>query len=66
MRAPNLQPVVVSLADRLADLAVDALIDEAELSPKPALVERTLKGDLVAPDAIKRAITDWQADWKRV
>ena len=32
----------------------------------PALVERTLKGDLLAPDAIKRAITDWQADWMRV
>jgi len=28
------------LADRLADLAVDALIDEAELSPKPGLVDR--------------------------
>jgi triphosphoribosyl-dephospho-CoA synthase len=44
MRAPNLQPVVVSLADRLADLAVDALIDEAELSPKPALVDRRGSG----------------------
>lgn len=44
MRAPNLQPVVVSLADRLADLAVDALIDEADLSPKPALVDRRGSG----------------------
>ncbi|MBT8767705.1 triphosphoribosyl-dephospho-CoA synthase [Metapseudomonas boanensis] len=28
------------LVERLADLAVDALIDEADLSPKPALVDR--------------------------
>jgi triphosphoribosyl-dephospho-CoA synthase len=34
----------VSLADRLADLAVDALIDEADLSPKPALVDRRSNG----------------------
>jgi triphosphoribosyl-dephospho-CoA synthase len=34
----------VSLADRLADLAVDALIDEADLSPKPALVDRRSSG----------------------
>jgi len=40
MRALKLQPISVSLADRLADLAVDALIDEADLSPKPALVDR--------------------------
>lgn len=33
-----------SLADRLADLAVDALIDEADLSPKPALVDRRSNG----------------------
>ncbi|AYF89176.1 triphosphoribosyl-dephospho-CoA synthase [Pseudomonas sp. JS3066] len=32
------------LADRLADLAVDALIDEADLSPKPALVDRRGSG----------------------
>jgi triphosphoribosyl-dephospho-CoA synthase len=34
----------VTLADRLADLAVDALIDEADLSPKPALVDRRSSG----------------------
>ena len=34
----------VSLADQLADLAVDALIDEADLSPKPALVDRRSSG----------------------
>ncbi|MEG5264324.1 triphosphoribosyl-dephospho-CoA synthase [Pseudomonas sp. JDS28PS106] len=33
-----------TLADRLADLAVDALIDEADLSPKPALVDRRGSG----------------------
>lgn len=44
MRALNLQPVVISLSDRLADLAVDALIDEADLSPKPALVDRRGNG----------------------
>ena len=32
----------------------------------PSLVERVLKGDLRKPDEIKRAITDWQADWMRV
>lgn len=32
------------LSDRLADLAVDALIDEADLSPKPALVDRRSSG----------------------
>jgi len=44
MRALKLQPISVSLADRLADLAVDALIDEADLSPKPALVDRRGNG----------------------
>lgn len=44
MHAFNLQPKTLSLAERLADLAVDALIDEAELSPKPALVDRRGNG----------------------
>ena len=42
MRALKLHPL--SLAERLADLAVDALIDEADLSPKPALVDRRGNG----------------------
>ncbi|MBI6911567.1 triphosphoribosyl-dephospho-CoA synthase [Pseudomonas sp. R11F] len=42
MRALKLHEL--SLADRLADLAVDALIDEADLSPKPALVDRRGNG----------------------
>ncbi len=37
-------PPALSLAERLADLAVDALIDEADLSPKPALVDRRSSG----------------------
>ena len=37
-------PGLASLAARLADLAVDALIDEADLSPKPALVDRRSSG----------------------
>ncbi|WP_296186379.1 triphosphoribosyl-dephospho-CoA synthase [Pseudomonas sp. UBA1879] len=37
-------PRSLPLAERLADLAVDALIDEADLSPKPALVDRRSSG----------------------
>ncbi|RBJ83675.1 triphosphoribosyl-dephospho-CoA synthase [Pseudomonas sp. MWU12-2534b] len=44
MHALNLQSPSLSLAERLADLAVDALIDEADLSPKPALVDRRGNG----------------------
>ncbi|MDP9529389.1 triphosphoribosyl-dephospho-CoA synthase [Pseudomonas protegens] len=44
MHALNLQSPPLSLAERLADLAVDALIDEADLSPKPALVDRRGNG----------------------
>jgi triphosphoribosyl-dephospho-CoA synthase len=44
MRAFNLQPKPLTLTERLADLAVDALIDEADLSPKPALVDRRGNG----------------------
>lgn len=44
MHALNLQSQPLSLAERLADLAVDALIDEADLSPKPALVDRRGNG----------------------
>lgn len=42
--APDLNRAPLSLAERLADLAVDALIDEADLSPKPALVDRRGNG----------------------
>ncbi|MGF6149136.1 triphosphoribosyl-dephospho-CoA synthase [Pseudomonas fluorescens] len=44
MHALNLQPKRLTLAERLADLAVEALIDEADLSPKPALVDRRGSG----------------------
>ncbi len=39
-----LRPHTLSLAEQLADLAVEALIDEADLSPKPALVDRRSNG----------------------
>ncbi|MGV8918549.1 MAG: triphosphoribosyl-dephospho-CoA synthase [Pseudomonas sp.] len=42
--ALDLNRASLSLAERLADLAVDALIDEADLSPKPALVDRRGSG----------------------
>ncbi|ACO77261.1 triphosphoribosyl-dephospho-CoA synthase [Azotobacter vinelandii CA] len=53
-----------SLAERFADLAVGALIDEAELSPKPALVDRRGSGahrdlDLKLMHASARAL--WPA-----
>jgi len=44
MHAFDLQSRPLGLAERLADLAVDALIDEADLSPKPALVDRRGNG----------------------
>ncbi len=44
MSALQLTPQPVSLAEHLADLAVDALMDEANLSPKPALVDRRGNG----------------------
>ncbi|MCO7574383.1 triphosphoribosyl-dephospho-CoA synthase [Pseudomonas chlororaphis] len=44
MHALNLQSQALSLPERLADLAVDALIGEADLSPKPALVDRRGNG----------------------
>jgi len=48
MRALNVAfdapPGSLSLPERLADLAVEALIDEADLSPKPALVDRRSSG----------------------
>ena len=44
MSALQWTPQSASLAERLADLAVDALIDEADLSPKPALVDRRGSG----------------------
>ncbi|WP_271410075.1 triphosphoribosyl-dephospho-CoA synthase [Pseudomonas sp. Q1-7] len=44
MSAVSLRNADLPLADWLADLAVDALIDEADLSPKPALVDRRGSG----------------------
>lgn len=42
--AHKTKPDSLALSDYLADLAVDALIDEADLSPKPALVDRRGSG----------------------
>ena len=42
-KRPDLQ-TDISQADQLADLAVEALIDEADLSPKPGLVDRRSSG----------------------
>ncbi|MFJ4348930.1 triphosphoribosyl-dephospho-CoA synthase [Pseudomonas sp. NPDC089401] len=41
---PAKKPTELSLPDHLADLAVEALIDEADLSPKPGLVDRRSSG----------------------
>lgn len=44
MSALTLRDADLPLADWLADLAVDALIDEADLTPKPGLVDRRGSG----------------------
>ncbi|UTW06944.1 triphosphoribosyl-dephospho-CoA synthase [Pseudomonas benzenivorans] len=44
VNALNVQQPQLSLSEVLADLAVDALIDEADLSPKPGLVDRRGSG----------------------
>jgi len=44
MRALIASQAQPSLAERLADLAVQALVDEADLSPKPGLVDRRGSG----------------------
>jgi triphosphoribosyl-dephospho-CoA synthase len=44
MSALNARQPQLSLSECLADLAVDALIDEADLSPKPGLVDRRGSG----------------------
>ncbi|WP_205895277.1 triphosphoribosyl-dephospho-CoA synthase, partial [Metapseudomonas otitidis] len=44
MSALTLRDADLPLADWLADRAVDALIDEADLTPKPGLVDRRGSG----------------------
>lgn len=55
------------LLERSRKLSVRQLIALRFASDKelPALVERTLDGEFATPKDIKRAITDWQADWLR-
>nr|WP_237723093.1 triphosphoribosyl-dephospho-CoA synthase [Pseudomonas putida] len=56
------QPTKISLADHLADLAVEALIDEADLSPKPGLVDRRSNGahpDMSLPLMHASALSLW-------
>jgi hypothetical protein len=52
----------------LATLSLPQLIALRFASDRelPALVERALQGEFATPDALKRAITDWQADRLRV
>ena len=56
------------LRERARELTLPQLValrfaSDAEL---PGLVERVLNGELATGDAIKRAVTDWQADTLRV
>lgn len=62
--AAVLPPALAARAQALPTRALLALrfASDAEL---PALVERSLSGELAEPDAIKRAIRDWQADTLR-
>ena len=60
-KGPDLQ-TNSSQPDRLADLAVEALIDEADLSPKPGLVDRRSNGahaDMTLPLMHASALALW-------
>ena len=63
VRLARLLPTRDLAALTLPQLVALRFASEREL---PSLVERTLKGEFKKPDDIKRAITDWQADWLRV
>ena len=68
MRLRLQQLLVPTLFARVGELSTRQLValrfaSDAEL---PRLVERTVSGEFPKADAIKRAITDWQADWSRV
>ncbi len=47
----------------LPDLIALRFASDEEL---PGLVARVEQGEFARPDAIKRAVTSWQADWLRV
>jgi hypothetical protein len=63
LRLARLMPGRELGALTLAHVIALRFASDAEL---PALVERTLAGEFANGDAIKRAITGWQADWLRV
>ncbi len=63
VRLARLMPGRDLAALTLPQLIALRFAGDAEL---PALVERVLSGDLVQQDAIKRAVTAWQADRLRV
>lgn len=58
---PERHPEIARLS--LPQLVALRFASDAEL---PALVGRTLAGELATPDAIKRAVVDWQPDHLRV
>lgn len=67
MRLRLREVLPAALHPRIRELGTKQLIalrfaGDAEL---PALVDRTLRGEFATPKDIKRAITDWQADWLR-
>ena len=68
MRLRMKEILPAALNERAKVLTIRQLValrfaSDAEL---PGLVERTLKGDFARPVDIKRAITDWQGDYRRV
>ena len=65
LRMERLLPA--ELRPRIGEFTVKQLIalrfaGDAEL---PALAVQVLSGQLTEPDAIKRAVKDWRADWQR-
>jgi hypothetical protein len=63
LRLARLMPGRDLTALTLAQLVALRFASDGEL---PGLVDRALKGEFANGDAIKRAITAWQADWLRV
>ncbi len=67
MRLKLKEQLPPALAARVGELSLSQLIglrfaNDAEL---PALVERSLNGQLANGEAVKKEIRNWQADWLR-